>query len=115
MRKKQRVRSNDFSNQALTILQQALIEHGFMLPCSRTHITHDDLTLFGKGSPKTIKDLEQSAREVARRVSHTIESPDEIVESLAMVARNANQIREPVRARMRKDRIRAEKTEKKDG
>ena len=116
MRKKQRIRSTDFSKQALTILQQVLIEHGFMLPCSRKHVTQDDLSMFGKGSPKTIGELEQSAFEVSKRDSHSIQGPDEIVESLAMLARNGKQISESVRVRMRRDRIRAEKNwEKQNG
>ncbi len=78
-----------------------------MLPTRPEELTDKDLALYGQGQPQSIDALK---RAVETRPTNTQKSAEhaDVEQSMAMAARNGDQISEDVWARMRTDRQRAE-------
>lgn len=94
--------------QVIAFLQDVLVEEGYMLPHEPGHISEEDLALYGKGTPRTLDVLRQSFESLMGRRFVVEERSQGVNESLAMVARNGTRISQPVLARMRADRDKAE-------
>lgn len=91
-------------------LRDALVDSGRALPAVPSHVTDDDLSLYGKGRAKTIDELQSVADAVRSRTTAQPMGPidSDIANSMAMAARNGELISESVRARMDEDRRTAE-------
>lgn len=91
-------------------LRDALVASGRALPTVPSHVTDDDLSLYGKGHARTIDELQSVAEAVRSRTAAQSEEPidSDIASSMAMAARNGELISESVRARMDEDRRTAE-------
>ena len=98
---------------SLDQMSSALVAEGFMLPTQPEELTDKDLALYGQGQPQNIDVLE---RAVETRPPNTRKSAERAIveQSMAMAARNGDQISEDVWARMRTDRQRAETGESSD-
>ena len=84
-----------------------------MLPTRPEELTGKDLALYGQGQPQSIDALK---RAVETRPKNTRKSTERanVEKSMAMAARNGDQISEDVWARMRSDRQRAEPSKSSD-
>ena len=84
-----------------------------MLPTRPEELTDKDLALYGKGKPQSIDALKCTSETRSTNTRERAERAD-VKESMAMAARNGDQISEDVWARMRIDRQRAEIGESSD-
>ena len=112
MTKKSRDVTPKLVNQAIAFIDEVLVEIGFMFPSRGKHVTDDDLSLYGLGAPKSIEELQRSELAFQKRTSRPVAGPADVVKSLAMAARNGEQISDTVWARMKKDREHAEQETK---
>lgn len=94
--------------QVIAFLEETLVEEGYSLPSEPEHITSEDLALYGKGIPQTLDVLRQSFESLMERGFVSEDATQEVIESLAMAARNGASISDAVWARMRADRDKAE-------
>ena len=96
---------------SLEQIKQAFIAADFMFPAQPEHLNDEDLALIGKGTPKDLSQLESASRS-RDRLLVAVSKDSDVHKSLAMAARNGQQISEDVRNRMRADRVAAESSRK---
>ena len=115
MKKRKHPLTPEMIDEAGDFVESVLIEDGFMLPTRPGQLTSDDIERYGHGQPRLLAELKRDAAAIEGRSSASRTGNADVEESLAMAARNGDQIREEVWARMRSDRKRAEEGSKDDG
>ena len=98
---------------SLDQMSSTLVAEGYMLPSRLEELTDKDLALYGKGKPQSIDALKRTSATRSATTRERAERAD-VKESMAMAARNGDQISEDVWARMRIDRQRSKIGESSD-
>lgn len=100
-------------DESLEQMRSALVAEGYILPTRTEELTDDELSLYGQGKPQSFAFLERNTK--ARSTRHIANTPDETIQqSMAMAARNGQQISENVWIRMQTDRLSVENGIKSD-
>ena len=107
MKKSKRPTDAASADTSLNSLRSALVVGEFTLPTREEELTDDDIALFGQGTPADFASIKLAAESRAT-VSVSSDENTVVQESLAMAARNGQQISEGVWSRMQADRKRAE-------
>lgn len=110
MSKKTRNVTKEMIDDALVAISNALIAEGAMLPVDEQQLTDDDLNLFGEGRRASLLELRQRVEAMQQRPSRNVKEnhTNLVSESMAMAARNGDQISQAVLERMVEDRVKAE-------
>ena len=107
MKKSKRPTDAALADTSLNRLRTALVIGEFTLPTREEELTDDDIALFGQGTAADFASIKCSAESRAMK-SVSSEENTAVQESLAMAARNGQQISESVWSRMQADRKRVE-------
>lgn len=91
-------------DESLEQVRSVLVAEGFILPTRVEELSDDELSLYGQGKPQSFASLKRDAE--ARVTHHSANTPNETIQqSMAMAARNGQQISKDVWTRMQTDRL----------